>query len=61
MELYIVCSKNPEVTQEFINERFPEIHTELAYDGVDSILSVYLNTDLEYELLVSYLIARGYY
>jgi hypothetical protein len=57
----MVCAKNPKISQDFINERFPEIHTELTYDGVSDVLTVWLETDLEYELLISYLIAREYY
>lgn len=61
MNQYMICAKNPELTHEFLMERFPEIHSELTYDGVQNVLTVYLSTDLEYELLISYLVARNYY
>lgn len=57
-ERTIVCNDYKKV-QEFVNDTFPEIHTGIIYDGVSCLLSVFLETDLEYELLISYLIAKG--
>lgn len=57
-EKIIVCDDYGKV-QNFINDTFPEIHTSVVYDGVSYLLTVFLETDLEYELLNSYLIAKG--
>ncbi len=57
-EKFIVCDDYVKV-QNFINDVFPGIHTKIVYDGVSYLLAVYLETDLEFVLLNSYLIAKG--